>query len=613
VIVRRQQVQSPEHPGRLTTTVEGNSLVKRSNKALVTLVGVGLLASFAATGIAQADPTGAPAQRVLSGQGSDTTQDVVNGLSNVITAGANQYFSAGYLHDSIVAGATSINTSWDPSGVGTGVGAAGKQFFLEDASQSGTIQASPVSTSTTLYVNFVPLVGDVLTTGAGAATVTAVAGSSVSGTTVIAAVTVSGLASAPAAGSAVTGHVKEGPFTVVSETPAVASTGVGNIATPYNVVTFTGATAGAHQKGALVIGPAIAAGTLPVASYDAQGAAFQSKTSNNCKFIANNATGGTYTGTTQNGVAGTGANSTFLAGARANGSGSGAKAVGDALDSTSGTWACTDFARASSSQTIPNAGTLGSANIPFALDGMTPAVTTSSNFPRALTYQNLLDAYACTGSFGGVPMIPTTTAASAITAAGGVQKYAAANGFLYATLPQLGSGTRNFIIDALGLPAAWKTSDATLLACITDTTPTGTVLEEHDLRTIDDNGLALVSIAQSITQRIQSVSGVSDKQGRTLLAALDNRTGTTNMDAGASNGNLNYPITMAINYGGAASSATKGRLWRNVFNVVPINQLGNPNVQAAFVGASSAFCTNNATIALYGFAPNVNCGIPTLK
>lgn len=584
--------------------------MKRTNKALVAFVGVGLLASFAATGIAQADPTGAPAYRVLSGQGSDTVQDVENGLSNVITAGTNQYFQTGYLHDAIASGAGSMNTSWDPSGNGTSTVPAGTTFYL-DTNQSGTIQASPASSATSLYVNFVPLVGDTLSVGGNPATVTAVAGSSVSSGVVVANVTVTGLAAAPASGTVVTDNVKEGPFTVSAETPAVASTGSGNVATPYNVVTFTPNTTLAHSRGALVTGPSVSSGSLVLSSYDAQGGAFQSKSNPNCKFIANNATGATYTGITQNGVVGSGPNSTFLAGARANGSGAGANQVNDSLTVTSGTWGCTDYSRASAQKGIGAA--LNAATIPFALDGVDFGVTTSSNFPRKLTYQDLVNIYACTGSFGGVPMIPATTSPAAIAAAGGVQKYAAANGYLYAALPQAGSGTRGFVVGALGLPSAWASSDAGLPVCVTTTTPSGGVLEEHDLRTIDDNGIAPVSIAQSITQREQSVSGVSDKQGRTVLIALDNTTGTSAMDPGASNGNLNYPVTMTNSYGGAASSATKGRFWREVYNEVPIQQLTNPNIQAMFLGSNAAFCKNTATLEIYGFAADANCGVPVLK
>ncbi|GAC1441168.1 MAG: substrate-binding domain-containing protein [Mycobacteriales bacterium] len=51
----------------------------------IALAGVaGLALSAAAIGSASADPSGAPTFRALAGVGSDTTQDVLNGLSNVV-------------------------------------------------------------------------------------------------------------------------------------------------------------------------------------------------------------------------------------------------------------------------------------------------------------------------------------------------------------------------------------------------------------------------------------------------------------------------------------------------------------------------------------------------
>jgi hypothetical protein len=144
-------------------------------------------------------------------------------------------------------------------------------------------------------------------------------------------------------------------------------------------------------------------------------------------------------------------------------------------------------------------------------------------------------------------------------------------------------------------------------------TPTGAVLEEHNLTTLDDNGIAPVSIAQSIAQRAQALAGISDKQGRTVLVALDNTSGTSGMGTGGSNGLLNYPVTMASNFGGSTAANTIGRFWRDVYNVVPVQRLQDPNVQAAFVGSTSGACSNNATLLLYGFAPNPNCGSVTYK
>jgi hypothetical protein len=562
--------------------------VNRTGKALVAITGVGLLASLAVGGAAQADPTGGIAPyRVLVAQGSDTTQDVVNGLSNVITANGSNYRATGLLYSDVAVGATSIQTSLLPT--------AGASIVLEADNASGVVQAG--STTTAVVLNFVPRVHDVLTIGGNSQSVASVA---IGTNATTATATMAAPFAAVTAGDAVTGHQQE-TVTVSTITPAVASTGVGNVATPYNVVTLTAPTTKFHSAGGTVMGAFVAAGDKVIASYDAQGGAFQSKANANCKYIANNGgTGNTnFVGTTQNGVSFTGtiANSTAQIGGRANGSGNGRSAVSDALTAANGVWGCTDFARSSGTGGITAAGVNGAIDIPFALDGITFAVTTTSNYPRKLTFQNLLDIYSC--NYPG--MIPASTPASAITAAGSVQAYAAANGFTFAALPQSGSGTRSFVNAMLG-------NVATLPACVTQTKPDGTVLEEHDLRTIDDNGIAPVSIAQAITQRQQAVAGVSDKQGRTVLIALDNTT-STGLPAGHSNGALNYPVTMTAKFGGAAFDANAvGRFWRDVYNVVPVSRIADPNVQAAFVGPTSAACTNDVTLELYGFAPNPNCG-----
>lgn len=54
-------------------------------KTLALAGAAGLALSAAAVGAASAEPSGSPAFRSLSGVGSDTTQDVVNGLSDVVT------------------------------------------------------------------------------------------------------------------------------------------------------------------------------------------------------------------------------------------------------------------------------------------------------------------------------------------------------------------------------------------------------------------------------------------------------------------------------------------------------------------------------------------------
>lgn len=64
---------------------KGNQIVKSWKRALAAAACLALVGGVAAAGPAQADPSGPPTFRQLAGVGSDTTQGVMNGLSNVIT------------------------------------------------------------------------------------------------------------------------------------------------------------------------------------------------------------------------------------------------------------------------------------------------------------------------------------------------------------------------------------------------------------------------------------------------------------------------------------------------------------------------------------------------
>ncbi|MEV6304394.1 hypothetical protein AB0M02_33655 [Actinoplanes sp. NPDC051861] len=57
------------------------------NKRFLAVIGIGLVAALAVTSSpAQADPAGAPTYRELAGVGSDTTEGVMNGLSEIVTS-----------------------------------------------------------------------------------------------------------------------------------------------------------------------------------------------------------------------------------------------------------------------------------------------------------------------------------------------------------------------------------------------------------------------------------------------------------------------------------------------------------------------------------------------
>ncbi|MFF5080402.1 hypothetical protein ACFY36_25400 [Actinoplanes sp. NPDC000266] len=67
------------------------------NKRFLAVVGVGVVGVLAFTATpAQADPTGTPTYRTLAGVGSDTTEGVLNGLSEVVVDGSGTKLIASY-------------------------------------------------------------------------------------------------------------------------------------------------------------------------------------------------------------------------------------------------------------------------------------------------------------------------------------------------------------------------------------------------------------------------------------------------------------------------------------------------------------------------------------
>jgi ABC-type phosphate transport system substrate-binding protein len=67
------------------------------NKRFLAVVGIGLVGALAFTASpANADPSGAPTFRTLAGVGSDTTEGVLNGLSDVVVNGSGEKQIASY-------------------------------------------------------------------------------------------------------------------------------------------------------------------------------------------------------------------------------------------------------------------------------------------------------------------------------------------------------------------------------------------------------------------------------------------------------------------------------------------------------------------------------------
>ena len=99
--------------------------------------------------------------------------------------------------------------------------------------------------------------------------------------------------------------------------------------------------------------------------------------------------------------------SSYVEGARANGSGIGQRALRDAFTAAHPTLGCLDFSRSSSLPSAGNLGTVQVAAIPLATDAQTFAISKTSVIPRQLTKAQLQGIYHCT--FGGSGRSTTTT------------------------------------------------------------------------------------------------------------------------------------------------------------------------------------------------------------
>lgn len=235
--------------------------------------------------------------------------------------------------------------------------------------------------------------------------------------------------------------------------------------------------------------------------------------------------------------------------ARPNGSSAGIDALRNAVDNNTG---CLDFAR--SSRGVANTSSTDLTWIPFGKDAVTFAVRSDSALPKALTKAQLVSIYTCqTTSLNGVALTPL--------------------------LPQSGSGTRSFFLGQLGL------TESTFGSCVDDT------VQEHNGEALDSAGdIAPYSVAQYIAQSNEP-GDVVDRRGAAVLGSVN---GVAPRKA---DGTLNtaFPFN------------------RDVYNVVPTAKLTDPTIAAAFVGATSKVCKQNAVIATYGFGTIANCGSTDLR
>jgi ABC-type phosphate transport system substrate-binding protein len=239
--------------------------------------------------------------------------------------------------------------------------------------------------------------------------------------------------------------------------------------------------------------------------------------------------------------------------ARPNGSGAGRTALLNSLTAADG---CLDWSRSSSLNVT--ASTPGLTYIPYAIDGVSYAVTPASVVPRTLALVDLQAIYKCDPNYVGT----------------------APNWAITPILPQSGSGTRSFWETQMGITDANVTAGA--YPCIINGTKNGQIIEEHSGLALDDKSLVPFSIPQ---YNSQSYLIAADKRGSAILGTI----GTT------------YPNLFNTSFS----------VKREVYNVIPTADVTVAPWSTVFVGATSLICTNTAVIQTYGFGLDPACGDTT--
>lgn len=275
---------------------------------------------------------------------------------------------------------------------------------------------------------------------------------------------------------------------------------------------------------------------------------------------------------------------------RPNGSGQGLNALSASINST-GTkqWNSVtitdqlDFARSSSG---PSVSGTELTFIPFALDTVSYAVNSASDFPRAIplgsaaqaavnpTALTLWNIYHCTRTSY------VNNDGDSIT--------------IVPLIPQSGSGTRSFWLGRVGL------TEGTLATfpCVTSLSNS---VQEHNGSALTGPGhIVPFSIAQYVAQGNHAL--IDDETG---VEVIERRSHVT---LGAITG-----IQPLVFTGSGVSANPSFPVSRLVFNVVETARLssGDPEdvlLQDVFAGPASEVCESEDIISLFGFAPIGNCG-----
>lgn len=319
---------------------------------------------------------------------------------------------------------------------------------------------------------------------------------------------------------------------------------------------------------------------------------------------------------------------------RANGSGSGIKALSRAID-LSATWGTgqtgcpgstaksvaglIDFARSSSTADAATYPGTDLTFVPFARDAISYAYyykgtgTAITDFTKA-----------------ELNSIYTSNADYTVITRGGISTR------VYACDIQSGSGTGDKWASFLGYTRNTSANTAAYTVC-KDTggnpsNQTGTntgKLQENDTAALVTKGDAIKALATNSSANVQVIVGMSASAfiARANLVSFETIATGVNMGAIANDGtstNLGFPFGNGlVAWNGSASNLTPNSTFfqsstfgRSVFNVFDTNRIEDLDIADLFIGGTSAICSADAQqiIATFGFAPLASgCGSTSSK
>jgi ABC-type phosphate transport system substrate-binding protein len=243
---------------------------------------------------------------------------------------------------------------------------------------------------------------------------------------------------------------------------------------------------------------------------------------------------------------------------RPNGSNAGRAALVNSLSAADN---CLQWARSSSLNLAATRPEAQLTYVPFAVDGMTYAVSENSDLPRQLTFAEVRSIYRCDPDVVGTG-----------------PNY---NFKIY--LPQAGSGTRQFWLGRMGITEAQLAAGE--FPCVKDRDDAGRPVQEHDGAPIRAGGATAIA-PFSIAQYIAQVTGTTaDRRDEVVLGTIDGQAPfTLNGDRGANN--------------------------RTVYTIVPTAKEADPAYRGVFTkdAAGRAVACADGVIKRYGFAPHAQCG-----